>query len=196
MRYRLAVLTVFAVLPLMNALAAPAPEPYAILDIGPPPKGMTTEAYSQSVSKALSDPDGVPRDLRAVAEVRKLPAVAALKDARPWLAKNIHITTEAGGRLLRVTFRAGSHAAQVTIVNAMLRLYVRHKKEALQRQERILRKKEALLLDLKKRLSAEKNPNMISSYKKAISEMRSIQIPARRAEIARLKQIAVTKEAK
>lgn len=123
MRYRLAVLMLLmllAVLPMMDVLAAPAPDPYAILDIGPPPKGKTAVQYLKDHIALQTHLDTL-NTVCSYPEVKKLPTISALKDGRPWLAKNLRVTPEKGGRLLRFTFRAGKRNEQVTIVNAFLR---------------------------------------------------------------------------
>jgi hypothetical protein len=195
MRYHLAALLLLAVLPLMNVRAAPAPAPSAILDIGTPPKGKTAEQYRQQqveaqtffviLSMAWNQPD-----------VRKLPSIASLKDARPWLAKNLRITEEEGGRRLRLTFRAGTREEQVTILNAVLCANLQTNESAIQYREECIRSFEAGILELEKRIESRQHPDMVETYRKGIDDLRSIQIPEFRAEIARLKQLAVVKWAK
>lgn len=195
MRYRVAALFLFAMLPVLNVLAAPAPDPSAIVDIGPPPKGETAEQYRKRQSESQtchfmlcrwwSDP-----------EVKKLPSVAAMKDARPWLAENLRITEEEGERRLRFTFRAGTHAEQATIINALLRVNLAVEERGIKGSEKCLRMYENCILDLEKRIKSSQNPQEAASYRKGIEELRSIDIPARRAEIARRRQFAVIRWAK
>lgn len=196
MRYRLAVLMLLAALPVMNVLAAPAPDPSAILDIGPPPKGETAEQHRKEqidgltchvmLSMAWSDP-----------EVKKLPSITPMKDARPWLAKNLRITEAEGGRRLRFTFRAGTRAEQVNILNALLRIYLRQARdERIKFHEEILRRDEKCILELEKRIKSSRDPQEVASYQKGINDLRSIHIPARRTEVARWKQVAVIKWAR
>ncbi|MHB1426033.1 MAG: hypothetical protein ACYC3I_22960 [Gemmataceae bacterium] len=61
MRYRLAALMLLAVLLLMSVMnlpAAPAPDPSAVLDIGPPRKDMKADEYRKDMIHRLSDPRG------------------------------------------------------------------------------------------------------------------------------------------
>ncbi len=195
MRYRLAALMLLAVLPLMNVLAAPAPKPYAIEDIGPPPKGKTADQYCKRqieglishaiLSMVWNDP-----------EVRKLPSIASMKDPRPWLAKNLRGAEEDGGRCIRLTFRAGTRDEQVVILNALLRVNLRGREESIRFREEGLRSHENCILELEKRIESGQQPHMVDTYRKGIDELRSIRIPECRAEIARIKQIAVVQWAK
>jgi hypothetical protein len=210
MRHRLALLMLFAVLPVLNVLAAPAPEPYAILEIEPPPKegaleftGKTPEEYrKERIDGILMAPYGyyvieIFRD----PEVQKLPSIAARKDplnllARNWLGDNLRITWEGEGNRLKIRFRAGNRVEQVTILNAVLRSYVRSAKEHQERLEECLREDEKRVLDLEKCMKSTRDPRDIAEYQKGIDNLRSNWIPKRRAEIARYKQLAVVKWAK
>lgn len=195
MRYRLAALMLLAVLPLMNVLAAPAPEPYAILDIGPPPKGWSMEKHCKTAIHGQTC-HGTLSVVSCYADVGKLPSVAPFKDARPWLAENLRITEEEGGRRLRLTFRAGTRDEQVTILNALLRANLQARAEYVKFREEGLRSHENCVLELEKRIESGQQPNMVDTYQKGIDELRSIRIPECRAEITRLKQFAVIKWAK
>lgn len=58
MCYRLVVLMLLlllVMLPMINVFAAPAPEPYAILDIGPPRKGLTVEEFCQEMIRCFTN---------------------------------------------------------------------------------------------------------------------------------------------
>src|SRR5579875_3373090 len=123
MRYRLAVLMLLmllVMLPLMNVLAAPASDPYGILDIAPPPQYKTVEKHLKDQIE-FTTYCAVLNMVRSYPEVEKLPLVASMKDPRPWLAQNLRVKPEGGERLLRFTFRAGKRNEQVTIINAFLR---------------------------------------------------------------------------
>jgi hypothetical protein len=198
MRYRFAVLMLIAVLSMMNVLAAPAPEPaHAILDIGPPPKGMTEEEHCRDVIYRLTNPRGFIWYTASDPKVSKLPSVVRLKDAPSWLTKNIKATPESGWRRLRFTFRAGTRAEQVTIINALLRGYLRQSPEdSIKRLEETLRRDEASIADVEERIASGQHPHMVDRYRKGITELRTNRIPATIAEIARLKQITVIKWAK
>ena len=196
MRYCL-IVVLFAALPLMNVLAAPAPDPFAILDIGPPPKGQSAEEYREMNIEDLTRIHGsILGPVWLDPEVKKLPSVARLKEARPWLSKNLEITPVPGETRLRLKFRAGSRAEQVAILNSVLRVNRRFDRKHLQFQEEILHRDEACILDLDKRIESGQHPRMVASYQQSINDLRSIHIPTRRAEIARLKQIAVIRWAK
>jgi len=196
MRYRLAALMLFAVLPMMNVLAAPAPDPYAILEIEKPPKGMTVEEHRKNEIHRLTSPHGFWNEIWCDPAVRKLPSVAPLKDARPWLTKNLRVTEEDGGLRLRLTFRAGNRAEQVVILNALLRSTLRSSEEYIKFREEGLRSYEACIVELEKRIKSGQHRESVDSYRKGIDELRSIRIPECRAEIARLKQLTVIKWAK
>lgn len=128
MRYHLVVLMLLlllaalplAVLPVKNVLAAPAPDPVGILDIGSPPNGWTAEQNLNEQIKFMTSIKILDR-VCSDPEVRKLFLVVSVKDARPWLAKNLWVKPEKGDRLLRFAFRAGKRNEQVTIINAFLR---------------------------------------------------------------------------
>jgi hypothetical protein len=198
MRYRIAALLLFAGIPTITVLAAPAPEPSAILDIGPPEKG---EARAQHCKREIRNLDDrwammstVWRDLKG----SKLPSIVARKDPRAWLAQNIRITKEdAEGRRLRLTFVAGNRTEQVAILNSVLQVYLqRHREERILFYVKNIDWDEKCIVELGKRIDSVQDPRMAESYKKGINDLRSIHIPKKRAEVARLKQIAVIKWAK
>ena len=150
MRYRFAVSMLLAVIPGMNGWAAPAPAPSAILDIGPPPKGKTAEKHRQVEIGRLLFPQGFFHNGWRDPEVSKLASIARFEDPRPWMSENLEVTPVPGkDRLLRLKFRAGSTAEKVAILNSLLRVYVRLKKDH-QFQEKVLRLREEALLQLKK----------------------------------------------
>lgn len=195
MRYRLAALSLFVVLPVMNVLAAPAPDPSAILDIGPPPKGETAEQYRKrliegqtfhgTLCKWWSDP-----------EVRKLRVIAPMEDPRPWLAKNLRVTEEREVRRIRLTFRAGTRDEQVVILNALLRVDLFWQESDIPWGEECLRNYEKNILELEQRIKSSRNPREAASYQKDIDDLRTIHIPELRAAIAREKLYVVVKWAK
>jgi hypothetical protein len=187
-----------AMLSAINLPAAPAPDPLGILDIGQPPKYRTAEQHlkfeiefntSQDIlNKVSSDP-----------EVRKLPSVASIKDARPWLAKNLRVKPQGGGRLLHFTSRDGKRNEQATIINAFLRANLHWHDlggRSIKRLEDHLRWTEDRILDLEKRIESGQYPNMIDKYREAINSTRYTGIPLIRAEIARLKQYGVVRWAR
>jgi hypothetical protein len=205
MRYRVPVLMLLmlpAMLPVMNVLAAPVPDPSAILDIGPPPKGMTAEEYCKDTNHRLTNPRPYSSYIWFAGggdpEMDKLPSVGRLKDGfRPWIVKNIRVTSEDGERRLRLTFRAGSRAEQVVIINALLRVYLRGSMEGcIKIQEEALRWQENRIVELEKRIASGQFRDFIDSYRQGINDLRTSRIPATRAEIARLKQNSVIKWAK
>lgn len=195
MRYRLAALSLFVVLPVMNVLAAPAPDPSAILDIGPPPKGETAEQYRKRLIEGQTF-HGTLCTWWTDPEVRKLSSVARFKDARPWLAKNLRVTEEECGRRLRFTFRAGSRAEQVAIINALLRYNLAEAEEAIKRDEYWIRKYQKDILELEQRIKSSRRPKEVASLQDGIDNLRSIRIPELQAVIAREKQLTVIKWAK
>jgi hypothetical protein len=203
MRYGLAALMLFALLPLLDVLAAPAPEPYAILEIEAPPKegaleftGKTPDEYRKERMEGLTYPHCFPLYVWRDPEVSKLPSVAAFKDPRYWLSKNFRITPEGEGNRLRVMFRAGNRLEQVTIINSLLRAYLQTGKKRQKFLEMCLDMDEKLLLVNEKKLESEKDYYYVKLYRKWINDLRCDRIPERRAAIARYKQIAVIKWAK
>lgn len=195
MRYRLTVLMMILLFPVMNLLAAPVPDPSAILDIGPPPKGETAEEYRKRIIGAQSS-DSMWCNVLSDPAVKKLPSIASKKDPCPWLEKNLRVKQEDGTRRLRFTFCAGTRDEQVTIINAVLRVNIYKHGRALKSQEEGLRSHEKSIVDLEERINSSQNPQEVASYQDGIKELRSIAIPERRAAIARLKQIAVIKWAR
>jgi hypothetical protein len=196
MRHCLAALMLFAVLPVMNALAAPVPESFAILNIEPSPKGERAEQHRDKVIDNLTYPHGLLLWAWSDPEVRKLPSIAALKDARYWLSENLRVTWDGEGNRLRLKFRAGTRAEQVVILNALLRAYLRATGERIKFHEEALRWNENCILELEKRIESGQQRDWDDSHRKGISNLRSNSIPACRAEIARWKQAAVVKWAK
>lgn len=194
MRYRLAALTLFVVLPVMNVLAAPAPDPYAILDIGPPPKGQTAEEYCKWHIDSLPNLCGY--HARHDPEMKKLPSVTQEKAPWLWLEKNLRVTPESGGRRLRLTFRAGTRTEQVVILNAFLRVYFRMVvAKRIQSREEGIRIMEAGNPRLAKDIKETRNPNSLQRYLQHWENGKVAEADFR-AEIARLKQVAVTRWAK
>jgi hypothetical protein len=196
MRYRLAALLLFAVLPVLNVLAAPAPDPSAILEIEPPPKGTSPEKHRKDFIRGLTNPHIFLNDVWCDSEVRNFPMVARFKDARPWLAENLRVTEEKGKRRFRMTFKAGTSAEQVVILNALLSATLRASERYIKFREEGLRSYENCILDLEKRMKSSQNPQEAATYQMGIDELRSIHIPECRAEIARLKQFTVIKWAR
>lgn len=196
MRYRLATLTLLAMLPIMHLMAAPAPDPSAVLDIGPPRKGWSLEKHCKTEIGHMNFGHGMLNDVWCNPEVRKLPSVARFKDARPWLEQNLRITVEDGGRRLRLTFKAGKRSEQVTILNELLRVNLQVKKKSIMLDEDYLHWCENCILELEERIKSGRFRESVDSYRKEIEELRSTRIPACHDEIARLKQFTVIKWAK
>jgi hypothetical protein len=120
-----------------------------------------------------------------------------MKDPRPWLEKNLRITEEVEGSRIRFTFRAGTRAEQVVILNALLRVPLRNTEESIKFLEESIQQNEESIRRLEKRIESGQQPRMIDTYRKGIDDLRSNRIPALRAEIAaRRKQFAVIKWAK
>lgn len=195
MRTRFAVLMLFAVLPVMNVLGAPAPDPYAILDLGPPPKGETWEQYRKrligaqthhfSLTQVWSDP-----------EVKKLPSVARFKDPRPWMAKNLRVTPDEGERRIRFTFRGGTRIEQMVILNALLRNNLHAYDDTIKWSEEVIRIYEKNILELEERIKSAPESE-VASYRKGIDDLRSFRIPELRAEIdSQKKRLTVIKWAR
>ena len=195
MRYRLSSFMLFGLLPVMYLLAAPAPPPSAVLDIGPPPKGMEAEQYHKMEVDCLTFPHGRLFNVWRDPEVSKMPSVAILNDARPWLSKNLRVTQEKGGRRLRLTFQAGERREQVAIINSLLRITIELHTQKLRNVEARLQRLEEAVPRLEKLVATEKNATMLERYRKDLHETPSL-IADLRAEIARRKQISVVKWAK
>ncbi|HEY7154089.1 MAG TPA: hypothetical protein VH575_09055 [Gemmataceae bacterium] len=195
MRFRIAVLLLFTALTAMNVLAAPAPDPWAILDIGPPPEGETPEQHRNREIDILTRHGVIVRYVWHDPEVRKLPSVAALKDPVSWLEKNLRVTPEGKGNRLRLTFRAGNCIEQVTILNSILRVYIQDRAKRIKFREEELRIMEAGEPRLVKLIQETQNPDSLQCYLQQGENARIAEADAR-AEIARLKQVAVIKWAK
>jgi hypothetical protein len=216
--YRFAVLMLFgpvalmllAILSALNVEAAPAPEPYAILEIEPPPKegaleftGKPPEEYrKERIDGILMSPYGYYMiDVWNDSEVRKLPSIAARKDprnllARNWIGDNLRVTWESEGNRLKIRFRAGNRTEPVTILNALPGSYLRSGKERQKFLEWCLSVDENHIRDLEKRIKSTRDLRDIAEYQKGIDNLRLKRIPERLAAIARYKQIAVIKWAK
>jgi hypothetical protein len=201
MRYRRTVFVVLMLLALLTAInlqAAPVPDPSAILSIGPPPKGIAAAEHCKDVISRLTKHPGFIWYAGIQPEVSRLPSVISLKDAaHPWLEKNLRVTQEDGGRRLRLTFRAGNRAEQVTILNTLLRIYIQWEAtDRIKVQEEALRWKEDRIVELEKRIESGQARESADSYRKGINDLRANRIPALRSEIDRLKQVTVIKWAK
>jgi hypothetical protein len=188
-----------AVLPVMNVLAAPAPVPLGILDIGTPhPKDERAKQFVKLQIEFNTDHRFLDTVL-SYPEVKKLPSVASMENPRPWLAKNIRVTPGEGDRLLSFTFLAGKRNEQVTIINAFLRANLHWHDldgKAIQRGEQSVRTAEAGIRDLEQRIQSGQQPHMVDEYREHINRLRHTLIPELRAEIARMKQYAVLKWAR
>ncbi len=204
MRYGIVVLMLFAALPLLYVPyvpAAPAPEPYAILEIEAPPgegspealKGQTADEYRKQRINVINSFSG---DICHDPEIRKLPSIAALKEPWKWTSKNLRITREGEGNRLRIMCRDGNRTERVAIINSLLRVYLKEVKEEgrLKWWEDALSRYENILMDLEKDLG--KDRDAFAVQRKSINNLRSDLIPNCRADIARYKQIAVIKWAK
>jgi hypothetical protein len=191
MRYCLAILMLFVAPPAMHLLAAPIPAPSAILEIEPPPKGESMEKHLEYViDHYLTDPYGRLFAVWLDPEISRLHSVAAKKNAAHfWLSRNIRVTKE-GGRRLRLTFRGGNRQEQVAIINTLLRVYIQVQKKEQESLEDCLRDDEKCIRDLEQRIASGQHRESVDDYRQGIEELRSIRIPARRADIDRLKQIA------
>lgn len=199
MRYRLAVLMLlmlFSALPMLNVLAAPAPAPWVILDLGPPPKDETLDKHLDHEIDLLTSPEDYLFFVWIDPEIPKLPSVAALKNGRPWLARNLRVRKLKGSRI-ELTFRGGERREQVAVLNTLLRLYMKAKKDHLKNfLEKNLRWCENNVVELEERIKSGQHPRMVNQYREGIKELRTIEIPARRAEVERYKKIAVIKWAR
>src|SRR5579871_2723111 len=171
MRIRLAALLILAFLPLINVIAAPAPDPSAILDVGPPPKEQAVEDHRKAEIGRLTLAHGMLFNVWRDPDVSKLPSVAPLKDARSWLAKNLRVMEEDGGSRLRLTFQAGTREEQVVILNALLRVKLRCERECIKDQEGVIRMYEANILDLEQRIASGQHSELVDSYRKGIDDL-------------------------
>jgi hypothetical protein len=199
MRYRVAALLLLAGLSAMHVFAAPAPEPYAILDIGPPRNGEQLEEHRNDEMGRLVHPYGVLARAWRDPEVKQLRLIVAVDarfdNPRQWLSKQFRIANEDGGTRLRVTFRGGDRQEQVVMINALLRSYMREHGKYLRRHEEILRRYEKGLPKLIKLVDSPPDPRQVDCNKKELAVLRA-ELPKKRALVAACKQVAVIKWAK
>jgi hypothetical protein len=145
-----------------QTIAAPIPEPFAVLDSVPPPKGRSTEEHRRRVVTILTSPRTVLRtftkeegkgvlshgirfeevgpEVPSDPAVRRLKTVAKMsaQEARTWLHDNLKVVPDGEGGRIRMKFSAGSRAERVVILNGLLRAYLRLRDEALtENKERI-----------------------------------------------------------
>jgi hypothetical protein len=191
--YRFAASILFAVLPMMHLLAAPVPDPSAILDIGPPFKGMTAEEYRKLYIDILHNMCGY--DARRDPDVKKLSSVVSSKTPWLWLKENLRVVPEKDDRRLRLTFGAGSRAEQVAILNCVLRIYMERQTNSRKGLEKKLQLIEESLPRLKKKAETEVNPIQRARYQQDLESAPSV-IAEVRANIARYKEISVIKWAR
>jgi hypothetical protein len=198
MRYRLAALMLMALLLLMSAMtlpAAPVPDPSAVLDIGPPPKGKTADEHCKDTIRLLTDPKGYLRILGGYAKRSKQPSVARLKDVPSWLERDFRVKEEGGGRRLRFTFRAGTRAEQVVLINALLRSYHNGVTQSIKDDEEFLNKFEGKAKEWAEASKEERDPTKKAELQDMAEGMIKKIAPVR-AEVDRAKQIKVIKWAK
>lgn len=152
MRYCLPVVLLLAVSLRMSFLrAAPAPDPVAVLDVGPPMHGETLEEHVKGRMEAFTSRYlGIFTPVSREPEVRNLPPITSLKDPRPWLIKNMEVTPIPKTSRLRLSFRAGSREEKKAILNAVLRVWVRRSRETQRMDEDYVRKEEERLARLTK----------------------------------------------
>lgn len=134
MRYRLIALSFLAALPVMSGLhAAPVPpEPYAVLDIGPPHFGVSPDEHCKRAIGHFTFAHGIPSRVWRDSEVRKLKSIPDPKDyPLHWLANHVTVKQEGHDNCLRLTFKRGTRKEQVIILNAFLRAYIRLQRESL-----------------------------------------------------------------
>lgn len=140
MRYRLAALCLFIMLPVLyQPPAVPLPEVYAVLDIGPPPKGLSAQEHQKREIDRLTSKDGTLSHAWLAPEVHQLNPVAAQEDARPWPADNVRAVPDERDSRLRLTFQGGDRAERVLILNSLLKTYLK-----LMRRERIRELEESI----------------------------------------------------
>lgn len=196
MRNRFAALVLLVIPPVMSTLAAPVPEPYAILDRGPPPKSKRSQALRDRELDDMTSPYGLMVD-RACRDpaIRKLPAVAALKDPRAWLAKNLHVTQEDEGNRLRVMFRTGSRGEQVAILNSMIRNYLDKTARRLHDLEELLPHHEERAMNLFQAMQKAQDAKSRDSFQREWQATETLASEIRN-EIVRLRRVAVTRWAR
>jgi hypothetical protein len=138
-----------------QTIAAPIPEPFAVLDSVPPPKGRSAEEHRRRVVTILTSPRTVPRTFtkedgkggmiggvrfeEVGPEVLSDPAVRQLKtvanmsaqEARTWLRNNLKVVSDGEGGRIRMKFSAGARAERVVVLNGLLRAYFRLRDEEL-----------------------------------------------------------------
>lgn len=199
MRYRLAVLTLvllLAMLPMMNSLAAPAPYPSAVLAIGPSPDLKVTDEEYRKGQKEAQTCDVMALRVFHDPEIQKMPSITLRSDPLPWIAKNLRVVEEDGGRRLRFTFRAGKREEQVTILNAVLRVNIALRDDNIKDGEKWLGIFDINLIELEQRLKSASHPKDVAMFQEALHYSRTKSIPAFRAAISRVKQTAVIKWAR
>lgn len=203
MRYRVVALMLLFVLPVMYPFAAPAPErPYAILDVGPPPKGKKAEEHLKVQIGYLTIPRGMLFRAWCDPEVKKLRLYQQTnknvkrEDFDAWLAKTIRATPEKGGRRLRLTFHAGTQAEQAVFLNSLLRQYIRSiVTEPIEGMETIIRESEEARPRLAKDIKEAPDIATRQRYQKEWDGSKA-RDAGFRMKIARLKQVSVIKWAK
>jgi hypothetical protein len=194
----LVVLMLHTMVPVTNVSAAPAPDPYAILDIGPPPKRRTVDEHLKDQIEFKTSRFML-STVCSYPEVQKLPSIASMKDPWPWLAKNLRVKPVDGERLLRLTFRAGKRDEQVAIINAFLRASLFQQDpygKLLKGTEEAIHVFEEDIIDLERRIKSGQTPEMVPEYREGIQWLLNTRIPEFRAEIARMKQYGVIRWAR
>jgi hypothetical protein len=163
MRYRLAALCLFVMLPvLFETPAASLAEVYAVLDIGPPPKGLSTQQHQKLEIDRLTSQDGTPSHAWLAPEIRHLNPVAAREDARPWLADHVRVVPDDRESRLRLTFQAGDRAERVLIVNSLLKTYLQlMRRDRIRGLEKRIREQTAGTEDVERELQRVKKIDVI-----------------------------------
>ena len=194
MRYRLVALMLFVVLPVMNVLAAQAPEPYAILDLGPPPKDETAKQYREKIIRCTNlsrwAVRGVVSRGKEVAFGRSNEGCSPLAGEKRSCHSRGHCAPPPVYLPRRNSRGASDHHQRLSPRRPLF------PGDEYQERRGIDPPCEKDLLELETRIKSSRDRVEAASYKRGINEIRSIQIPASRTDIARRKQYAVIQWAK
>jgi hypothetical protein len=202
-----------------QTIAAPIPEPFAVLDLGPPPKGKSAEEHRKRIVTYLTSRSIVPHQsikedgyggaslvvsfkkdgpvpLLSDPEVRKLPAVAKMsaEETETWLRTNLKVAPDSEVGRIRMKFGAGSRAERVVVLNGLLRAHERLRVKALTDKKERIRVNKVLVDSYRgqlQRANAARSAEIEKSLKAAKNEIRDGE-----QAVERLQKAGVRKWAK
>jgi hypothetical protein len=198
---------------------APIPEPFAVLDLGPPPKGLTADERCKRIVTLLTSRRIVPAvftkedgkggastvvgvkevgpEVLSDPAVHKLPRLAKMsaEEVQTWLRTNLKVEPDGEVGRIRLKFSAGSRAERVVILNGLLRAYEHLRDETLTDTKVRIRANKTLVESYCARFGQDDPADNRAEIEKSLKEAETEARDGEQA-VERLKQTGVRKWAK